>query len=230
MTVRIEEDRRLETPAERSGGLGRWLVAAVLVLGGALQLAEFLLEPDHPETASRLAWWSQHESSLDWSQAAGIAAILSLLVGVVVMWQLTRVDSPKLATTAAVVLGSAMIGIALVHGVELAAHWALDAGHGDAAKAILDVKQPRLPGIVGFVMFLPAAVVGNLLMTAALWRSRFVPKAAAVLVVVFVVLDFAIGQEVISHATTLLEGLLLGWVVVTGYQRKARPAVATAAQ
>jgi chromate transport protein ChrA len=210
-------------------GATRWPAAAAFLIGGALQLAEFILEPEASDTAKRLEWWGRHPVRMDWSQGVGILAIAFLLVGIAMMWQISRLDSPRTATVAAIVLGTAMIGLGLVHGIELAARWALLAGHGDAARAILDVGDPRLPGTIGFVMFLPAAVLGNLLMMVALWRSRYVPRFAAVLLIAFVVLDFIADQGVVSHAVTLLTGLIVGWAIVARYQRKSTSTAAQAA-
>lgn len=209
-------------------GRFRWLAAPVFAIGAALQVAESLLEPESSNTAHRLAWWADHPHRMDWSQATGILAIAFLLVGVAVMWLLTRGDTPRVATTAAVLMSTAMIGLGIVHGIELAARWAMVSGHADAAQVILSASNPRLPGVVGFTMFLPAAALGNLVMAAALWRSRSVPRVTALLLVAFVVLDFVVDIGVVSHTALLIAGLVIGWAIITGYRRNgsAKPAPA----
>jgi hypothetical protein len=229
MTVHIDARPLTPDAAHPFTGWSRWLAASAFLTGAALQLAEFVLEPENDDKAQRLDWWTHHATRMDWSQATGILAIAFLLAGIAMMWQLGRVDSPRIATTAAIVLGTAMIGLGLVHGIELAARIALIAGDPTGARAILDFSHPRLPGVVGFVMFVPAAAIGNLLMTAALWRSRFVPKVAAGLLVAFVALDFVADLGVISHAVTLLTGAIVGWAIVTGYERKPSAAAGPAA-
>ncbi len=217
MTITTSPSVSTQTPPFRGGVW--WAAAAAFLVGGLLQLAEFLLEPGSASTTARLDWWLAHPVRMDWSQAAGIAAIPFLLVGAAMMWRLARTDSPRLAVTALLVVAVAMIGLGAVHGIEFAARWAAIGGHDDAAKTILDLQEPRLPGIVTVIMFLPAAVIGNVLMVIALWRSRFVPKLAAIGLVAFVVLDFVASQEVISHAATVVVGAVVGWSIVTGYQR-----------
>lgn len=209
-------------------GRSRWLAASVFAIGAALQLAESLLEPESSNTAHRLAWWANHPQRMDWSQAMGILAVVFLLLGIAVMWLLTRRDTPRVATTAAVLMSTAMIGLGVVHGIELAARWAMIGGHADAAQVILTASSPRLPGVVGFVLFLPAAALGNLVMAAALWRSRSVPRATALLLVAFVLLDFVVDIGVVSHAALLSAGLVVGWAIITGYRRNgsAKPAPA----
>ncbi len=58
----------------------------------------------------------------------------------------------------------------------MAAHWAAAGGHPGAAVTILDAKDPGIPGIVGFVMFLPMYFLGNVLAALTMWRSRYVPR------------------------------------------------------
>lgn len=202
-------------------GRTRWLAAASFLTGALLQLAEFLLEPQSSTTAGRIDWWLANPGRMDFSQAAGIAAIPFLLLGAAMMWRLARADSPKLAGIALVVIATAMIGLGVVHGIELGARWAAIAGNSGAAQAVLDANDPRVPGIVTVVMFLPMAVIGNLLMAVALFRSRFVPRAVAIGLAAFVILDFVADLGVISHAVTVAVGLVLAWSIVSGFQRNA---------
>ncbi len=105
-------------------GPARWWAAGVFLVGAVLQLLEFLLEPQVDDPRARIAWWLTHEVQMDWSQACGIMAIPLLLMGAAVMWRLTRDNSRRIAMAALVSLTMAMIGLGLVHGVELAARWA----------------------------------------------------------------------------------------------------------
>ena len=233
MTVVVEPTESQPPAAEPSGptlaephrhpfaGPIRWLVAPVLVLGFGLKLVEFLLEPPHPDTAARLQWWQQHSTRLDYSQAAGLVAVLFLLIGTYYLYALVREDSRRLAAVAATLVVAAMVGLAMIHGVEQAAHWALEAHGPQAAASILDVSDVGVAGAAGFVMFLPGGILGNLLLAVALWRSRYIPTLAALLIVAFVVLDFAAEQPVVSHAAGAIQGAVLAWAVLTGYQRSA---------
>ncbi len=217
----VQEERvspTSEHPVPRSL---RWPVAVVLALAGTFQLAEFLLEPEQANNQTRVQWWLAHGTRLELSQTLGLVAVLLLLIGTGVLWLLTRTDSRRVAAAAALLTVSAMVGLAAVHGIEMAAHWAAQSQGEQAALSILDVTSPGVAGITGFIMFLPAAVIGNLLMAVAIWRSRFVPRPVAWLVLAFVVLDFVAQQGVISHAATCAQGLLLAWAVVTGYSRSA---------
>ena len=54
------------------------------------------------------------------------------------------------------------------------------------------------------ILFLGGAALGILLTSAALWRSRAVPRGAAVLLVVFFAIDVAASQPLIAHVIALV--------------------------
>ncbi len=225
MTVVVDNHTANSTPDPHVApitGAGRWVAATLLVTGAALQVVEFVCEPPQKETAARLDWWVAHPDRMDWSQAAGLLAIPFLVGGFLVMARLARSHSRRLTGAAVVALTGAMAGLAAIHGVELAARWALGSGDRPAAKAILDVTDAGLPGAVLFVMFLGGALVGTVAMDVALWRSPYVPRIAVLLSVAFVGLDLVAGLGRLGHGAALAAGLVLAWAVVTGYVRTPR--------
>ena len=139
------------------------------------------------------------------------------------MVALTRQHSRRLAAVAAVALTMAMTGLAAIHGVELAARLVAQAGHTDAAVAILDGTGFGIPGIVLFVMFLGGALVGTVTIYVAMWRSPYVPRLAVALGAAFLVLDLGAGLGVIGHIAALASGLVLAWAVLSGHVRTPRP-------
>ncbi len=197
----------------------RLLAAATFVAGGLLQLLAFLLEPGDQEGAARVAWWLAHPGRIELSQTAGLLSVAGLVGTFWFAYPLLRAGSRRVAAVAVAALLTAMVGLAAVQGIELAAYWSASGGHPDAAVTILGVADPGIAGIVGFVMFLPMAVVGNVLAAIAMWRSRFVPRLTPLVVVAFSVLDFGAGLGVLSHAVNLVTGLLLAWSVLTRYAR-----------
>ena len=44
-------------------GRTRWYAATLFVIGGLLQLAEFLLEPEHDSSRAGWRWWLAHPTS-----------------------------------------------------------------------------------------------------------------------------------------------------------------------
>jgi hypothetical protein len=208
----------------------RWPAAVVLALGGILETLPFQLEPEQEDARQRVAWWAEHGTRMQLAQTAGLLTVFFLLLGTYLVWKLVREDSRRLAAVGALMIVSAMVGLAVVNGVELAAYWASRTSGADAAVAILDVKDPGVAGIVGFVMFLPMAVLGNLLWAIAMWRSLYVPRVVAGLVIAFVILDFVLNQGVLSHVSEAVQGLLLAWTVVTARVREPRAKAAQPAQ
>jgi hypothetical protein len=207
-------------------GRSRWVAAALLTLGGLLQVVEFVLEPPFGTTADRIAWWADHPTRIGLSQAAGIAAIPFLIGGFLTMARLTRQHSRRLSAVAVSMLTCGMVGLALVHGVEMTANWLVRAGDLSAARTVLDVTSPGAAGIVTFVFFLVGAMLGCLVLLAALVRSAYVPRLAPVFMLAFIALDFALGSGVAGHLAGLAAGVVLAWAVVTGYVRTPRKAAA----
>ncbi len=216
--------RRTDRPEYPLVGRTRWLAAAVFVAGGLLETLSFLLESGDLDAPARIAWWLAHPLRTQLAQASGLLAIACLVGTFWFAYPLLRAGSRRLSGVAVTLLMTAMVGLAAVQGIELAAYWAAAGGHADAAAGILTADDPGLAGAVGFVMFLPAAVLGNLLAAVAMWRSRFVPRVVVVVVLAFTVLDFGAGLGVLSHAVDLVTGVVLAWAVVTGYVRRPRRA------
>jgi hypothetical protein len=194
-----------------------------------LQLAEFLFEPDQGSSRARVAWWLAHPARIQLAQTAGLLAVACMIGTFWFAYRLLRDQSPRLSAVAISMILCAMVGLAAVHGIEMAAHWAAVGGHRDAAVTILNAKDPGIPGVVGFVMFLPMAFAGNILAAVAMWRSRYVPRITVAVVVAFTLLDFVADMGVLSHAVDLLTGLLLAWAVLTRYVRSPRTPLPAAA-
>jgi hypothetical protein len=148
-----------------------------------------------------------------------------LIGGAAVLVALTRGRSPRLAWVAGALMTFAMVGLGAVHGVEMAAYGLTRSGDLAAAKAVLDASDLGLPFVVLAVMFFGGAVFGTLTLAAATWRSPLVPRIVPVFMLAFGVLDFAIGQGVISHLVNLVGFSIVAVGVVTGYFRQPSPIV-----
>jgi len=222
MTVQIETPTHARQHVHPIQGRSRGVAAALLTLGGLLQVVEFVLEPRFGTTEQRIAWWADHPTQIGLSQAAGIVAIPFLIGGFWTMARLTREHSRRLTAVAVSLLTCGMVGLAVVHGVEMTANWLVQAGDSSGAMAIIDVSDPGAPGIATFLLFLVGAMVGCLVLLAALVRSAYVPRLAPLFMLGFIVLDFALGSGVVGHVAGLAAGVVLAWAVVTGYVRTPR--------
>jgi hypothetical protein len=217
MSVIIETPQPTAQPVFT--GRSRWVAAALVTVGAALQVAEFVLESTAADGAARLAWWQEHPDRIEASQVVGMLAIPFLIGGFAVMVAISRPTSRRLATVAAVALTSAMTGLAAIHGVEQGARMAADGGHDEAAVSILDASHFGAPGVAVLVMFIVGALVGTITLYIAMWRSPLVPRLAVLFGVAFLVLDIGLGRGVLGHLAALASGVVLAFAILTGYVR-----------
>jgi hypothetical protein len=202
-------------------GPSRWLAASLFVIGAGLQVAEFLLEDLTDDNAVRTAAWLTHPATAAASMSLGLLAVPFLLGGFAVLVAITRRHSRRLATTAAALLSLAMVGLAAVHGLEIAAFSLATSGHPAEAAALLDGDQVVAPMVTLFAMFLPGAVLGSVTLALAIWRSPLLPRLTAIGVTLFAILDFALASPVVSHLVAFANSLLIAWAVVSGYSRRS---------
>lgn len=203
-------------------GLARWAAATVLIIGPVLQAIEFLIIPaPSADPNARVTMWSENLDAVGVSIAAGTLAIPFLIGGLAAMAALSMRDSRRLAWAAIALLTLGMGGLAAVHGVLVAAYGLQVGGDEGAAITVLSDGFRSLPGVVVVVMFFLGAALGILVLVAALWRSRFVPRVVPVLLLAFFVLDLLLSLGVIGHLVSLAASSVLAWAVITHYERPA---------
>src|SRR5262245_52591567 len=203
-------------------GFSRWVAAFVLVMGPLLQAIEFLLVTNPDDNAARVASWVAQPALVGLSMASGVLAVPFLIGGVAVLVALTRARSPYLAGAAAVFMTLAMVGLAAIHGYELAAFGLAQSGDLAAATAALNADNLGAPGVVMLIMFLGGAALGTLTLAAAMWRSPVVPRIAVVFLLAFAMLDFILGRGVEGHLANLIGFAIVAAGVVVSYSRPIR--------
>lgn len=222
MSSVIVEPKATPDPKPVFFGRARWAAAVVLIAGSLLQFGQFILEAPKDEPAERIDYWMEHSARVEWSMSLGLVAIALLIGTFAALIALTKDRSPRLAWTGGVLLIVAMVGLAAVHGLELVAYWLASTGDTTTAVSALEATDLGLAGAVLFVMFLGGASLGTLIMSVAMWRSPVLPRAAAVFMVGFLVVDMIAGQPVIGHALSLASGTVAAFAVMTGYVRRPR--------
>lgn len=205
-------------------GPARWVVAALLVGGAAFQLLATLLEPEQPDAAARVAYWSAHQTRIGIGMALGLLSVPLVIGGIAALVALTKDRSRRLAWSGGATIITSLVGLAAVLGLELMAYWITLGGDPDAAAAGLDNDEIGLPGVLLMVLFLGGALVGMVLMATAMWRSPNLPRLAAVLIAGFVVTDIVVDQAVVGHVLNLAWSGVVAWSVLTGYVRRPKPA------
>jgi hypothetical protein len=141
---------------------------------------------------------------------------------------LARLGSARLAWVGGGLFATGLAALGMMLGGEVVANGlGLDAAIGPAAVDAALLRLETLPTTVINGLFLLGVGLGVPLTAAALWRSRAVPRAAAGLLVLFLVLDVA-GQgagtgdlpahlaplPVVAHVVLLLAGALIARVVL----------------
>ena len=125
---------------------------------------------------------------------------------------------------------AAMVGLAAGHGYELAAYGLTLAGNLTGATSVLNAESLGLPGVVFLLLFLGGAVLGTLTLAIVIWRSPYIPRIVVLFMLAFAVLDFAVGQGVLSHLVNLVGFIILAVAVLKGYSRVSRGVTTPAAQ
>jgi hypothetical protein len=202
-----------------AGARARWVAAAIVVLGPLLQMVEFSLEDPPSSNSARVSAWVEHPDRIGASMAAGLLAVPFLIGGVAVLVALTRVHTRGLAWAAAGLLTCGMVGLAGIHGFEMAAFSVAKGDHERLAVSILDGTDVGLPGAVLLVLFLGGAVLGTLALLWPLWRSPWLPRVVVLFILGFAVLDFALSSPLVSHLVNLVGLTIVAYAVVTRYSR-----------
>jgi hypothetical protein len=184
------------SPAANWTSAGRIAAAVTLVLAAAFPLASHLMGPINPTTIAWLHWVADHPDLANLSKVFELLQMPFLFGTVLVYVLLSRQRSPRLAYAGGILFGCGMVGLSAVHGYETLAYALAQDSRFDLT-ALADVvgAQSSTPAIVMLLIFLPFALFGLLTSAVALWRSGAVPRAAVLLIVAFLVVDFFLGPE-----------------------------------
>jgi hypothetical protein len=126
---------------------------------------------------------------------------------VIVYVLLARERSPRLAWAGGILLGLGLCGVTL-HGFETLEFAVVRDGRFDlVALADLVDNVSTAPAIAMAIIFLGGVTLGILVTSAALWRSGAVPRGAALLLVVFFIVDAPLSQPLIGHLIALVGAL-----------------------
>ncbi|KAA1419753.1 hypothetical protein FE697_017740 [Mumia zhuanghuii] len=211
-------------PLSRAIQLG---VATCLILGGllngGLQYADHLLAGD-PERRELLVWGLEHHAVY---QAVWFGVMLSsvcLLLGLLGLAQITRWRAPRLTAVATVLTVLGMWGFGNVLAGTYVAHVVVPDVLGvDAAVTLVEDGYLKDWGMVAgsLVPHLVGSFFGVLLLAVACWRAGL-PKVPAVLLIVFLVWDFALSPIGIvePHVLLLVALVWLGVAVARMPQRE----------
>ena len=172
-------------------GAGLSLILAGLLNGGSQYLTH-LLTGDHGDFSDQIRWGAEHPGPHQAEQAALVASMLFLPLGLLGLAHLTRWAAPRLTAVALVLVLWGMWGFHNVIALGYAAgSVGPDAIGVDAAVRLNEAYLEHLGvTLLALAPHLLGSFVGLLLLTIACWRSGRLPRVPLVLLAAFLVWDF----------------------------------------
>jgi hypothetical protein len=174
-------------------GLGLCLVLGGLLNGGAQYVVE-LLSPDHEEFSDQFAWGLDHPVLHQGEQAALVASMLFLPLGLLAIAQVTRWHRPRLTAAATLLTVWGMWGFTNVIDLGYAAGSVGPGTIGVDASVELNDGFLDHAGVLASALYphLIGSFLGLILLSVAAWKSGVFPKPPLVLLVGFLVWDFTL--------------------------------------
>lgn len=183
----------------------RWLAAMLLPIGpAAVAVLRFILPYNTPDgsaaVAAKVLAHAGAQSEVLW---LGFVAILTLVPAVLAVGRLTRRRAPRLTAAALLLAVPGYLSLTWLIGSDLMA-WAGAKQGLDAATLgrLLGAVHPT--SAIAGILFVLGHVVGTVLLGIALWRTRVVPRWAAVVTIVAQPLHFVAAVILASHGLDLV--------------------------
>jgi hypothetical protein len=182
------------SPATSWTSAGSIAAATTLVLGAGFPLASHLMAQlmgPTERTIDWLRWIADYPQLANLTKAFELLALPFLFGTVFVYVLLSRGRSPRLAYAGGILLGCGMVGLSAVEGYETLAYALAQDGRVElAALAEVVAAQSSPPAILMLLLLILGASFGMLTSAVALWRSGAVPRAAVLMILAFLVVDF----------------------------------------
>jgi hypothetical protein len=108
---------------------------------------------------------------------------------------LSRQRSPHIAYAGGILLGCGLVGLSAVEGYETLAYALAQDGRFEliALAEVVDV-QSSVPAVVMLLLLILGVFFGLLTFVVALWRSGAVPRAAVLMILAFLLVDFVLYE------------------------------------
>lgn len=202
-------------PASSLSMPARVAAAATLVLGFGLHLASVVIlgVPHGSDPTAWLTWVAENPGSAQVSKALDVLFVPFMVGGVVVYVLLGRLRSPRLAWVGGVLFAGGLVALATHEGYEAFAHTLVIDGSLDPEATVAVMLESSPADAVAQILFLSGLVIGLPLTVLSLWRSQAVPRGAALLLLLFLVVDLA-GRRVESHLLGLAGAAWIAVVVL----------------
>ena len=211
-------------PAAVLGMPARVAAAATLVLGFALHTASMMIQntPHNSDPTAVMTWVAENPGPAQLAKTLDVLFVPFMVGGVVVYVMLGRLRSRRLAWVSGVLFAGGLIGLASHEGYEAFATTLVAGGTLDPA-AVAAVWLDSSPAdIAAQLLFLVGWVIGLPLTVVSLWRSRVVPRPAAALLLLFMIVDLA-GRRIEGHLLGLAAATWIAVVVLRAPRDRSAP-------
>ena len=187
------------SPAANWTSAGRIAAAVTLVLAAAFPLASHLMAgligPRTDRTIDWLHWIANYPDIAGLAKVFDLLALPFLFGTALVYVLLSRQRSPRLAYAGGILLGCGLVGLSAVEGYETLAYTLAHDGRFELATLADPVDaMSSVPAIVMLLLLVVGAFFGLLTLAVALWRSGAVPRAAVLMILAFLVVDFVLYE------------------------------------
>lgn len=185
------------SPAAGWTRAARFAAAVTLVLGAGFELVANSIGPQEGSstTLEEMQWAASHPTKANLIFVFALLAVPFLVGSALVYVLLSRHRSPRLAYAGGLLLAFGTVSLSAVEGYQvLTVALASDGRISLTVLANVIEETSSLAVIVMFLLFIPFAFFGLLISALALWRSKAVPRGAALLIPAFVIVDFFLRE------------------------------------
>lgn len=186
-----------DSPVARWTPAGRFAAAAALILGTGFELIANAIGPSPAgsTTLDEFRMVAEHPGTANLIFVFALLAVPFLVGSVLVYVLLSRDRSPRLAYAGGILLGFGLVSLSAVEGYQVFAITLVEDGRVPLTVLAEVVEKVSSAAVVAmFLMFIPFAFFGLLIVAAALWRSGAVPRGAVLLMLASVVVDFFLNE------------------------------------
>ncbi|TDD59584.1 hypothetical protein E1263_14645 [Kribbella antibiotica] len=210
------------TPRADVRTASRWFGALILPIGpAAVALLRYLLPydtiDDHATMTSKILAHPERASAVLWLT---FVAVLTLVPGAYFVGRLIRYRVPRLTALSLLLVVPGYLALPWMASGDVFTWSAGQAGLDAASITKAAEVSHGSVGVAG-VVFVVGHVLGTILLGSALWRSRMVPRWAAVATAISQPIHFVAAVIVVSHTLDLVGWGMqavgfaaVGWVIL----------------
>lgn len=207
----------------------RVLVGASLIIAPLVIVAQEWIAPEpggEREASDVLAAIAEHPGRYEAAIFLGILAAILLIPALAGLALTIRGRGVLLARLGGMLGVIGAVGFACQNAINIGfLELTAPDGEGEGMVALYEQVRGSAAGLVIELLFIGGLLLGLVLLAAAVWRSAFAPRGAAILILTFIVLDMVLSGQMkgLDVAVHLILAAGLGWVgwIILGRRERA---------